>query len=452
MEMSKGKIIIDLGFGDACKGSVVDFLAAEDESDLVIRFNGGAQAAHNVIVDGIHHTFRQFGSGTFAGARTLYSSYCLFDPLMFLEEVKNLSTKGVKNPEKLFYLESSCVITTIFHQAMNRIRETVRGRSKHGSCGLGIGEAQNDKEENPDLVLYVSDLESEEKTFKKLETIRKAKLEIAKTLLSIDDITTDSDLDLITLSQADYSEAVANAYHKISKMINVVSHDEALHILKSAKFPIFEGAQGVLLDQEYGFYPYVTRSKTTPVNAVEMCEEACISWEVTGVIRAYSVRHGAGPMPTYDKGLSKKVKEYHNQFGQWQGDFRVGHFDAPMISLAYDICLKDIGKISVDNIFVTCLDRLSEFDSVKVCTSYKDVTSITPQSLKVVGKKDKHAYVSMCISWLEPVYSDFFSLQEKGSVGYGKEYARFILSKINRDLKISGLSFGAARDCKMFLQ
>jgi adenylosuccinate synthase len=449
--MSKAKIVIDLGFGDAGKGTVVDFLAAQHVSDLVIRFNGGAQAAHNVVVGGIHHTFRQFGSGTLAGARTLYTAYCLFDPLMFLEEVKELSQKGVKTPEKLFFLEKDCAITSIFQQAMNRIRETLRAGSRHGSCGLGIGETQNDKEENPDFVLRVFDLESEKNTFEKLETIRKAKLKIAESLLGTGEIPDSLAQDFVILNSSDYSHAAANAYCKVSKMFSVLSHEEALHMLKSSNSPIFEGAQGVLLDQDYGFYPYVTRSKTTPINAAEMCKEASIAWEVTGVIRSYSVRHGAGPMPTHDKELSQKVNEYHNQSGQWQGDFRVGHFDAPMIALAYDICLRDVGRIAVDDIFVTCLDRLAELENVKVCTAYKDTKSLTPQSLKVVGKKDKRAYVGMCVSWLEPVYSDFYPQQIKGTVEYGKEYAQFILSKINRDLKISGLSFGAARDCKIFL-
>jgi adenylosuccinate synthase len=295
--MSHAKIIIDLGFGDAGKGSVVDYLARIDASDLVVRFNGGAQAAHNVVTEKEHHTFRQFGSGVFSRARTLYSRHALFDPIMFLDEARLLEQKGVVNVTKLFFIEEDCVITTVFQQAMNRVRELSRKDGRHGSCGLGIGETASDMEEYPDSVLYVKDLVDANITHAKLEALREIKFaeaqNIAKNIHSAQ-----MENEFAILGDPQYSRAATDAYRNISAYVNVVSHQEAVAMLRTANVPIFEGAQGILLDQDYGFYPYITHSDVTPKNAIALCEEAGITHEVTGLMRAYAVRHGPGPMPT----------------------------------------------------------------------------------------------------------------------------------------------------------
>ncbi|WP_280342182.1 adenylosuccinate synthetase, partial [Nocardia neocaledoniensis] len=136
-------VVVDLGFGDAGKGATVDWLCAP-EADLgvaaVVRFNGGAQAAHNVVADGRHHTFAQFGAGTFHGVPTLLSRHMLVEPMALAAESERLAALGVRDPLGLLAIDGRALLTTPIHIAANRAREDARGSSRHGSCGRGIGE------------------------------------------------------------------------------------------------------------------------------------------------------------------------------------------------------------------------------------------------------------------------------------------------------------------------
>ncbi|TDB72357.1 adenylosuccinate synthetase, partial [Actinomadura sp. KC216] len=150
-------IVVDLGFGDAGKGTVVDHLCSTRPAFLggrpprppgergvatVVRFNGGAQAAHNVVLDdGRHHTFAQFGSGTFTpGVRTHLSRFMLVDPLALAAEADHLRALGVADALDRLTADRDALLTTPYHRAANRARETARGAARHGSCGMGIGE------------------------------------------------------------------------------------------------------------------------------------------------------------------------------------------------------------------------------------------------------------------------------------------------------------------------
>jgi adenylosuccinate synthase len=146
-------IVVDLGYGDAGKGTIVDWLCARPEQGsgvlagarpprTVVRFNGGAQAAHNVVTrDGRQHTFAQFGSGTFApGVRTHLSRFMLVDPLALAAEAAHLAAAGVADALDRLTVDRDALLTTPYHRAANRARELARGTDRHGSCGIGIGE------------------------------------------------------------------------------------------------------------------------------------------------------------------------------------------------------------------------------------------------------------------------------------------------------------------------
>ena len=143
-------IVVDLGYGDAGKGGIVDWLcsrpaalgAAGRPFHAVVRFNGGAQAAHHVLSPGGRaHAFAQFGSGTFsAGVRTYLSRFMLVDPLAMIAEAAHLAELGVPGPYELVTVDREALLTTPYHQAANQAREAARGDGRHGSCGMGIGE------------------------------------------------------------------------------------------------------------------------------------------------------------------------------------------------------------------------------------------------------------------------------------------------------------------------
>jgi adenylosuccinate synthase len=138
-------VVVDLGYGDAGKGTVVDWLCSRADAGpvhAVVRFNGGAQAAHNVVTsDGRHHTFAQFGSGSFIpGVRTHLSRFVLVDPLALAGEAAHLASLGVRDALDRVTVDRDALLATPYHRAANRARELARGDRRHGSCGMGIGE------------------------------------------------------------------------------------------------------------------------------------------------------------------------------------------------------------------------------------------------------------------------------------------------------------------------
>lgn len=154
-------IVVGLGYGDEGKGSIVDALTRRHNIGLIVRFNGGAQAAHNVWTDdGRHHTFSQFGSGMFVpGAKTLLSRFMLANPIAMINEEEHLRSVGVTDAWQRTFIDRRCLVTTPWHVALNRARERARGENCHGSCGMGIGETVADWLERPHSAFRVADLE-----------------------------------------------------------------------------------------------------------------------------------------------------------------------------------------------------------------------------------------------------------------------------------------------------
>ena len=153
-------LVVDLGFGDAGKGSLVDYYVRHYRAHTVVRFNGGAQAAHNVVTpDGRHHKFSQFGSGTFVpGVRTHLSRYMLVDPVALLAEERHLRQVGVPDAFARLTIDPNAPVVTPFQRAANRLRELQRAAGRHGSCGMGIGETMADLIADPAQVLHARDL------------------------------------------------------------------------------------------------------------------------------------------------------------------------------------------------------------------------------------------------------------------------------------------------------
>ena len=374
MENKRTILLMGLSFGDEGKGTVTDFFVRRLRPNaLVVRYNGGAQAAHNVVdPDGRHHTFCQFGSGTLVpGTRTLLSRFTVVNPISVLDEAERLAKKGVPDPCRLISVDSRALIVTPYHVAANRSRELARGDARHGSVGQGIGEAVGDSLCGGPVIRAGDLLLDDEALLEKLRATRFAKM----SQLSRDGVPLPSEgssaqllLDREVLESDRHDDAFLSWYRDFAGQIDIVGPSEANALLRNANDVVFEGAQGVMLHESAGFYPYVTWSDTTFANAVTLLEESGRRSEVTrvGVFRAYSTRHGAGPFVPESETMTGEMADPHNRGDhEWQGAFRVGPFD--LVAAKY--ALRLIG--GVDYLAFTCLDRMPASDGGwDVCDGY----------------------------------------------------------------------------------
>lgn len=326
------KIVVDVNFGDSSKGSIVDYLTLKDKSTLTVRFSGGSQAAHNVITEtGLHHTFSNFGSGSLRGADTLYIPKMLVNPHFIVKENEVLKKKmGYSFLPKLF-IHEDCWVTTPFHVNVNR------ALAKFGeTCGMGIGETI-DSYQNPDLIIRAGDLWNENLLAKKLTKLYHHYN--FKALIG-------------SKYEIGYCEVcdIIELYREFSKHITIVYDDQAAEMI-ARNTTIFEGAQGILLDENYGFNPYTTWSTTTTKNADDFLTKHNLSAKRIGVTRSYATRHGAGPLVSEIKGEHNFV-ELHNKFNDFQHGFRVGHFDFVMFKYALEVQKESAGH-ELDEIALT---------------------------------------------------------------------------------------------------
>ena len=373
--MNQAIVLVGLGFGDCGKGSVTDFLCRKHNSRLVCRFNGGSQAAHHVVLkDGRTHCFSQFGSGTLAGAETYLSRYMVVNPLLLQYEEEHLATLGVTDAYQRLAIDEGALVTTPFHMAANRLRELHReallvckeeGAGRHGSCGMGVGETVSDSLQDPDSAIRMKDFCKQSVVKAKLESIRQKKMLEAISLL--DDLPVELSEDMTKKVMSEYNMledrtmldfCMERYYHLIDVGVRIVDQDYLRGVLDSGT-TIFEGAQGVLLDEEYGFHPYSTWSNCTFHNALELLKG--FSGKVTrmGVTRTYLTRHGVGPFPSEDP--DARVVE-HNTTGDWQGKFRVGWYDFVLARYAREV----LG--GMDEVALNHLDHIS--GPQKVCLRY----------------------------------------------------------------------------------
>jgi len=345
-------IVTDLGYGDAGKGTVVDWLCSPDGGGpvhTVIRFNGGAQAGHNVVTaDGRHHTFAQFGSGTFTpGVRTHLSRFVLVDPLALAAEAAHLASAGVPDALGRLTVDRDALLVTPHHRAANQARELARGEKRHGSCGMGIGETASYALSNPAEAPRVRDCADPRALARKLSILR--------------DWLTSELGDLHVPAAAD----LRDAYRAFAAAVPLVDGGYLRRLLRAGR-AVFEGAQGVLLDEWRGFHPYTTWSTTTFDNAETLLAEAGESAIRLGVIRCYMTRHGPGPFVTEDPTL--EVPEPHNhqgtERGTWQGPFRTGHLDAVALRYADEV------SGGVDAVALTHLDTAATHP-FRLCRSYQ---------------------------------------------------------------------------------
>jgi adenylosuccinate synthase len=370
--MKRAIITVGLGFGDEGKGVTVDFLTRRLEADLVVRYCGGSQAGHNVqLPDGRRHAFSQFGAGTLArvpdSPRTYLGPNVIIDPLALVREAHHLTELGVPDPFRLLTIHPRCLVTTPWHQILNRLRELSRGDAKHGSCGQGIGEARSYWLKYGEDAVFAADLHHLDRLLHKLELQRQ------RTLLELQDFI--ERIDAEALHEFDLwelnAEAVAWDLHEA--LPSDLGIDSTVPAFRTA---IFEGAQGVLLDEYRGFHPHTTWSTVTPHHAWELVHVMGVeAVAVLGITRAYTTRHGEGPLPTFSAEMTSRLKDAGNPENRWQGSLRCGWLDLPLVRYAATVA----GPL--DGIVVNHLDQVRQADC-RVCDAYRNVTltaSAAPQ-------------------------------------------------------------------------
>ena len=362
-------MVVDLGFGDGGKGLLTDHFVRATGSRLVVRYNGGAQAGHNVVApDGRHHTFSQFGAGGFVdGVRTFLSRHVAVHPTALLAEATALEAKGVRDPLAHIGVSDQARVVTPFHQALGRLRELARGAARHGSCGAGVGETVRDVLENPADAVRAGDLLDRaclrEKVLAARRRLAAAIPPLHHTLPSTDAVRAEIEV----FTRDDVPSRWMGRAMTIAER-GVVTGDATLaRWMTESPTTVFEGAQGVLLDEDAGFHPYTTWSRCTHAGARELIAESApgAEVEIVGVLRSHAVRHGPGPLPTETPDLTRWIRD-HNTAGPWQGAVRYGWFDAVLARYALDVC-------PVDRLAITHLDVPARLGTWRLARGYERV-------------------------------------------------------------------------------
>jgi len=360
-------IILGLFFGDEGKGTAVDFLCYESETDYVVRFSGGPQTAHNVVThDGKEHTFAQFGSGTFQGAGTILSEYMLVNPFNMVLEADDLLQQTGQDPFDKTYISENALLITPIHVAANRQREINRGANAHGSCGEGIGETRAYAlYQTPDNPIVIGDLKKPDVLSRKLDAlVQFFKQDIPDFTFATESI-----------------EEILDGYKRLQedRNINIVSDKFIVGMIAdpNLKF-VFEGSQGILLDESFGFHPHTTWSNVTAGNALALLEQAGMDRDnahILGITRTYGTRHGYGPFPSeFPAGYDWETvyPEKHNAWGRFQGSWRAGKLDVPLLQYAVEV------NGGIDGIVLTHCDLtvdavITDWESHLVPSTVKDL-------------------------------------------------------------------------------
>tara|TARA_B100000989_G_scaffold229401_1_gene176284 strand:- start:480 stop:1772 length:1293 start_codon:yes stop_codon:yes gene_type:complete len=346
----KNIVVVGSQWGDEGKGKIVDWLS--EQADVVIRFQGGHNAGHTLVIDGVTYKLRLLPSGIVRKNKvSIIGNGVVVDPWALLEEIKEISSKGVRVDEKNFIISESANLILPFHREMDEIREDAAGKRKIGTTRRGIGPAYEDKVGRRSI--RVMDLRSEKNLDQRLElvlmhhnAIRKG---IGKKIFKKEQLK--KDLLKIAPEILRFSQPV---WFKIDQF------------KKQKKKILFEGAQGILLDVDHGTYPFVTSSNTVASSAATGtgCGVNSINY-VLGITKAYTTRVGEGPFPTELKdhigeSLGIRGKEFGTVTSRKR---RCGWFDGVLV--------RQTIKISgIDGVALTKLDVLDELDEIKICIQY----------------------------------------------------------------------------------
>ena len=330
------EIILGLLYGDEGKGNTVAWRVSQAENPIVVRFGGGSQCGHTVYHKGRKHVFQSFGSGTFHGAPTYLSENVVLDPVRFQNErelIKDLNPQVEVHPETM--------IVTPWDKAFNRWHS----REKKDTTGMGFGPTIQRNEDH--YHLHMRDLYYQSVFHAKMKNI-----EEEYSMWEVD-----------PKEVGEFYKACSNLKRHVCKVksLNGIQHYHDVLI--------FEGHQGILLDQHYGFFPYVTRSNTTSKNAWDLIQKYGISVEggihqprIYYVMRSYLTRHGDGFATPILSTVNIDPPYETNVLDPWQGEFRKGHHSTELLqyALEVDMAQNPYPSTTSTHVVITCLDQTND--------------------------------------------------------------------------------------------
>lgn len=366
--MIHGAVVIGANFGDEGKGAAVDALAAHAAKPLVVRFNGGAQAGHTVVTpEGKRHVFSHFGSGTLVGAPTYLGPKFVINPELFRIEFEELLRLGVA---PRVYAHPDCRVTIPTDVIINRLVEEHRGINRHGSCGVGFGETI-ERHEGWFSTRLTSVLRSNVLGFETFPWIERRLASLGVPFPP----------DLRRELETSHSSWMDDFRYLASRVEAMHPHEVARY----GDYVIFEGAQGLMLDQDSPFFPHVTRSSTGLRNVIPLARAFRVEkLDVHYLTRTYLTRHGAGPLPGEEEAAENEPFEFEdntNLYNPWQEHIRFAPL-IPTLTRSYiedDLAqAKRLGSIEVKpGIGVSCLDQKEGSRATQVAASLGFPLSVT---------------------------------------------------------------------------
>lgn len=373
----KVDVLLGLQWGDEGKGKVVDVLTPR--YDAVARFQGGPNAGHTLEFDGKKYVLRSIPSGIFQSGQTnLIGNGVVLDPVLFREEAEALEASGV-NLKKVLKLSRKAHLILPTHRLLDAAGEKAKGAAKIGTTGKGIGPTYTDKISRNGLRL--GDVENPATAKEKYEAHRDAHLR------RLADMGCPADSEALAKMEAAWLDAV-----EYLRGFEIVDSEFVVNnLLAEGKKVLCEGAQGTMLDVDFGSYPFVTSSNT-------VCAGACTGLgiapnkigEVFGIFKAYCTRVGSGPFPTelFDE-TGKTIRDLGHEYGAVTGrERRCGWID--LVALRYAIMINGVTQL-----IMMKSDVLDGFDTIRACVAYK-----------VNGKETRDFPFSIETGSVEPVYVD----------------------------------------------
>lgn len=357
--MKNAYAVIGSAWGDEGKGNVTDIFCAKNPSKTInVRINGGAQASHTVVTPkGERHAFRHFGSGTFAGTPTYLSKEFMVNIFTFDMERNNLEEKFGIIPN--VYVNPDCRLTTLWDMNINQMIEKMRGDNRHGSCGLGINETVH-RSKYDEYRITVMDLFSKEKLFRKLEKIQYEYIPMRlknKYNLILDELPREYSQLFLDRNTIPMTMFMAEKFAS-----NVSIMDDS--ILNRFETAVFEGAQGLLLDQgAERFWPNVTTSNTGIKNMIAILNNLNFNGnlEIYYLSRCYATRHGRGLFPTERQYKPYKgIVDLTNVPNEFQESMRFGILDLDLLIKAIKEDLKNLDRLAEINMVFSCFDQTDD--------------------------------------------------------------------------------------------